>query len=139
MTQEADPKGISLPKTKLFVSDGRLIRRSSTNQTVSEIALNSITHISVRMETDWPVIILPIGLFAIGAACKWLVSSPTIGWLLCIGLSVVGLLSLLGLKRPLITVQTQDGQMTFEVKDTFPDAEAFTLSLKQQIKGRMVS
>jgi hypothetical protein len=136
MTEQAETKRISLPKTKLYVSDGRLVRQSPTNQTVSEIALDSITDISVRMETDWPVIIFPLGLFVIAGACKWFLHSVAIGWLLCIVLAILGLLSLLGLKRPLLTVQTRDGQVTFEVKDTFPDAEAFTLSIKQQINGR---
>ena len=138
MIEQTETKSISLPKTKLFVSDGRLVRQSPTNQTVSEIALTSITNVSVRMETDWPVIILPIGLFVASAACKWFINSSGIGWLLCIVLAIVGLLALLGLKRPLLTVQTTDGQVTFEVKDTFPDAEAFTISLKQQIHGRKV-
>jgi hypothetical protein len=133
MNNDTDIQRLALPKTKLFVTERRLIRHSPTNQTVSDIALNSITEVSVRMETDWPAIIFPIGLVVIAGACKWFIASPTLGWLLCISIAVVGLLSLLGLRRPMLRIQTRDGQVTFEIKDSFTEAEAFAVSLRQKL------
>jgi hypothetical protein len=134
MTLPEDAKQIILSKTKLFVEGGRLIRHSSANQAISDIPLKAITDVALRTEPDWMAIIFPIALFAGAWACKWFIPSPTLGWVLCISLAVVGLLSFLGLPRPMLTVRTREGKATFEIKEPFADAEAFALSLKQLVK-----
>jgi len=131
-TEDNTSAVITLPKTKLSVRSGHLLLHSPTDQPISDIDMASITNVSVRMETDWAAIILPIGLFAIAGACKWYFSSSSLGWFLSVVVGIFGLIAFLGLKRPVLTVVTKDGQARIDIKDTLPEAEAFALSLKQQ-------
>lgn len=135
-TEDNTSAVITLPKTKLSVRSGHLVLLSQTDRPISAIDMASITNATVRMETDWAAIILPLGLFAIAGACRWYFASTTLGWFLCVVVGIFGLIAFLGLKRPVLTVITKDGQANIDIKDTMPEAEAFVLSLKQQTGNR---
>lgn len=135
MTTDDESTPLTLPKTKLTLADGHLILRTKRNETISSITLASITNIFVRKETDWIGIVFPFGFLAAGLACKWFIPSPALGWWLGGGLCAFALLCLFGLKRVLVVVQTKDGEVRFEVKDLPLDAEAFSLSIKQRVRG----
>jgi hypothetical protein len=135
MTTGDESPALTLPKTNLTLAGDSLVLRTKRNETISSIALASITDIFVRKETDWFGIVFSAAIFAGGLACKSFIASSVLGWWLGGGLCAFAVICLLGLKRVLLVVQTKEGEVRFEVKDMPLDAEAFSLSVKQRARG----
>jgi len=112
--------------------DGRLVRRTADNKTLSEITLSSIKDIIIRSRTEWGAITFGLIFIGLGTVCKLYIATDLLAWSLCVILGLIGLLALIGSRQLYMVVKTTDGDATFELQDPRLDAEAFALTVRQR-------
>src|SRR6185295_15478809 len=129
MPDEPILSGPTLPQSRLIVMDGRLVRRTADNKTLSEITLSSIKDIIIRSRTEWGAITFGLIFIGLGTVCKLYIATDLLAWSLCVILGLIGLLALIGSRQLYMVVKTTDGDATFELQDPRLDAEAFALTV----------
>ena len=123
---------LSLPKTKLILRDGTLLKLGKNDVTVGSYSLYNIVDIRIEKTTDWIFPLLVMGTFlALAAVAKFYIQHAGLGWAVAIILLGCASFCSLMVSGRKIIVQTTYGTVGYPVLDTFEEADGFVLSLKE--------
>ncbi|MGB6041782.1 MAG: hypothetical protein WBF93_01380 [Pirellulales bacterium] len=122
---------LRLPKTKLILRDGTLLKLGKNDATVGSYSIRDIVDVRIEKTTDWVFPAVLIGTcLALALVSKVYIPYPGWGWVIAvILLGLAGFCSLMVSGRKVI-VETTNGSAGYPVSDTFEEADGFVLSLK---------
>ena len=132
-TQNMDE--LSLPKTKLILSDGVLKKFGKDNTVSATFPMESIKDIRCEKTTDYAVSILFFAICSsLGIIAKVFIPSPGWGWTAALICGFAACFSILMANGRRIILETNGGIVSYPVADGFEEAEGFAVSAKQKLE-----
>ena len=122
----------SLPKSSLFLTDTRLMKKTKTGEVVAELDITRFQSVSMVEEIDGAGVVITVGAFGLTFVCYRFVPDGVWRWLSVILFGLGSLACLMGLKRKLLRIKTPTEKLEYPLLDLTEDCESFVAMLNQR-------
>ena len=121
---------IQLPRSRLSVSDGALIRLSADGEVTASLPIGEIDQVRVVRVVSWAAILAGLALIIAGVFVWSFPQSETLRWIGSLSCSLLGSLALLGARYPVLLISSTNGALSFALSDEDEDIRGFVLNLE---------
>ena len=118
-----------LPRTKLYVTDSEMIKRSRKGVTVSRYPLSRVSKVHATKRVDPFASGVVVVFAALAVIAKLYIPSAGWGWVACVVCAVIALIALAVIKSPLISVTLHDSEVRYSVNDDADECAGFAASV----------
>lgn len=128
-------KDIELPKTRLVVSSGELLKKGVKGEIISRHRLVTIDNVTFSSTFDLVTAILCVVAIVCTFIAKFAIPSENWSWLVSIVCGLIAVFCLFAVKKYQITIESKQGQVVYDLLDTIDEGMGFVVSLKDIISN----
>ena len=133
MSDMVDPR-IQLPKSRLFVENNDLIKRSGKGQVIARHGLATIRDVTIVKRFEPNSLVFAAMLLGVAVVAKVYIPLLMLSWVIAILCAMVGIFVLASPFKSQLLIDAREGVAHYDAFETSEEVSGFVLSLLEQVR-----